>query len=60
MQMFHRVCCRLQAIPAEVASSVPPNIRAATIVGWNEKISSVLLEMSKWEMEDSEEIDFRG
>jgi len=52
MQVFHRIRSRLQAIPAEVGSSVPPDQRAQIIAVWKEKIVLVLSEMEHWEIED--------
>ena len=52
MRVFHRVRCRLQAIPAEVGSSVPPDQRAQIIATWKEKIVLVLSEMEHWKIED--------
>ncbi len=52
MRIFHRVRGRLHAIPAEVASSVPPDQRAQITATWKEKIVLVLSEMEHWEIEE--------
>ena len=48
LQMFHRVRSRLQAIPGEVGSSIPPESRAETIADLQHKIALVLTEMEHW------------
>lgn len=48
-RMGHRIRSRLQAIPAEIGSSVPPDQRASIIATWKEKIVLVLSEIEHWE-----------
>ena len=52
MQVFHRIRSRLQAVPAEIGSSVPPDQRAQIIATWKEKIVLILSELEHWEMEE--------
>jgi hypothetical protein len=49
-QVFHRIRSRLQAIPAEIGSSVPPDQRAQIIATWKEKIVLILSELEHWEI----------
>jgi phage terminase Nu1 subunit (DNA packaging protein) len=46
--MFHRVRTRLEAIPEELSSSLPPDIRATYIEDSKQKIRLVLREMENW------------
>jgi predicted transcriptional regulator len=46
--MFHKVRTRLQAIPEELASSLPPEVRAEYVHDAKHKIRLILTEMSNW------------
>ena len=47
-EMFHRVRARLEQIPQEVATTVPPEIRADVMADFKHKISLVLRELEGW------------
>lgn len=47
-QMFHRVRTRLQAIPEELASSLPAEVRAEYVHDGKHKIRLILTEMANW------------
>lgn len=49
--MFHRVRTRLEAIPEELSSSLPPEIRATYIEDAKQKVRLVLREMENWSLE---------
>ena len=50
--MFHRVRTRLESIPEELSSSLPPETRAAYIDDAKQKIRLILREMEHWSIEE--------
>jgi phage terminase Nu1 subunit (DNA packaging protein) len=51
-EMFHRVRTRLEAIPEELAASMPPEIRAAMVDDARSKIRLILRQMEHWSIEE--------
>ena len=47
-EIFHRVRARLEQIPQEVGTTIPPEIRADLIADMRHKIQLVLREMEAW------------
>lgn len=47
-EMFHRVRARLEQIPQELGTTIPPEIRADLIADMRHKLQLVLREMEGW------------
>lgn len=47
-QMFHRIRSRLEAAPEELASSLPPELRADYLIDSRTKVALILREMEGW------------
>lgn len=47
-EMFHRIRARLEQIPQELGTTIPPEIRADLIADMRYKIQLVLREMEAW------------
>lgn len=47
-EMFHRIRARLEQIPQELGTTIPPEIRADLIADMRHKVSLVLREMEGW------------
>ena len=47
-QLFHRIRVRLQAIPDELCTTLPPEMLTDTVCDWKSKIDLILREMASW------------
>ena len=50
-QLFARLRARLESVPDEMGTSLPPELQAEAVADWKMKVSLLNLEIEKWSLE---------